>query len=53
MKGFVNQIDAQHKEDDARRERSQGGNDGMGGWQKEEDGQGEVWRWFELFESWP
>ena len=29
MKGLVNQIDAHHKEDDARRERSQGGNDGM------------------------
>ena len=31
MKGLVNQIDAHHREDDARRERSQGGNDGMEG----------------------
>ena len=31
MKGLVNQIDAHHMEDDARRERSQGGNDGMEG----------------------
>ena len=31
MKGLVNQIDAQHRKDDARRERSQGGNDGMEG----------------------
>ena len=29
MKGLVNQIDAHHREDDARRERSQGGNDGV------------------------
>ena len=29
MKGLVNQIDAHHREDDARRERSQGGNDDM------------------------
>ena len=31
MKGLVNQIDAHHREDDARRERSQGGNDGVEG----------------------
>ena len=31
MKGLVNQIDAHHREDDARRERSQGGTDGMEG----------------------
>ena len=29
MKGLANQIDAQHREDDTRRERSLGGNDGM------------------------
>ena len=29
MKGLVNQIDAHHREDDARQERSQGGNGGM------------------------
>ena len=31
VKGLVNQIDAHHREDDARRERSQGGTDGMEG----------------------
>ena len=32
MKELVNQIDGHHREDGARRERSQGGNDGMEGW---------------------
>ena len=41
MKGLVNQIDAHHREDDARRERSQGGNDGMEGVFVEEADSGE------------
>ena len=41
MKGLVNQIDAHHWEDDARRERSQGGNDGMEGVLVEEVDSGE------------
>ena len=31
VEGLVNQIDAHHREDDARRERSHSGNDGMEG----------------------
>ena len=41
MKGLVNQIDAHHREDDARRERGQGGNDGMEGVFVEEVDSGE------------
>ena len=41
MKGLVNQIGAHHREDDARRERSQGGNDGMEGVFVEEADSGE------------
>ena len=41
MKGLVNQIDAHHREDHARRERSQGGNDGMEGVFVEEADSGE------------
>ena len=41
MKGLVNQIDAHHREDNARRERSQGGNDGMEGVFVEEADSGE------------
>ena len=41
MKGLVNQIDAHHREDDARPERSQGGNDGMEGVFVEEADSGE------------
>ena len=42
MKGLVNQIDAHHREDDARRERSQGGHDGMEDVVVEEADGGEV-----------
>ena len=43
MKGLVHQIDAHHREDDARRERGQGGNDGMEGvFVEEVDGGEEV-----------
>ena len=43
MKGLVNQIDAHRREDDARRERSEGGNDGMEGvFVEEADSGGEV-----------
>ena len=41
MKGLVNQIDAHHREDDARRERSQGGTDGVEGVFLEEVDSGE------------
>ena len=41
MKGLVNQIDAHHREDGARREGSQGGNDGMEGVFVEEVDSGE------------
>ena len=41
MKGLVNQIGAHHREDDARRERSQGGNDGIEGVFVEEGDSGE------------
>ena len=41
MKGLVNEIDSHHREDDARRERSQGGNDGMEGVFVEEADSGE------------
>ena len=40
-KGLVNQIDPHHREDDARRERSQGGNDDMEGVFVEEADSGE------------
>ena len=42
VKGLVNQIDAHHREDDARRERSQGGNDGQGVFVEEADSGEEV-----------
>ena len=57
MKGLASQIDAHHREDDARRERSQGGmmvwrvfllRRRMMVWQEEEGWQGSVWRWFEF-----
>ena len=41
MQGLVNPIDAHQREDDARRERSQGGNDGMEGVFVEEADSGE------------
>ena len=44
MKGLVNQIHAYHREGDARRERSQGGNDGVEGvFVEEADSGEEVW----------
>ena len=53
MIGLVNQINAHHRHDDARREQSQGGNDGMegvfveeansgGGWGQKEEGGAKV-----------
>ena len=41
MKGLASQIDAHHREDDARRERRKGGNDGMEGVFVEEADSGE------------
>ena len=41
MKGHANQIDGQHREDDARRERSQGQNDALDGVFVEETDSGE------------